>query len=227
MNPEAPRIIGINTAPDKGLPMVRRQEVAVERGLGIEGDRYALGRGAWSKVREGTVRDISLIAAEGINTANNNFGTTFTFDDTRRNLLTSGADLTQLQEGQVIFLGEVITQVGEACTPCERPAKLTKKSNFEEAFTNRGGLRVAALNNATLRRGDPMYLPQASDQWMLKAFLAELDQSEIPDGIIEEQYHNFYRDVNPQLLNCLMKILDARRPHLATKVKTRINNSNY
>lgn len=54
------RVLSIYICPDKGQPMQERSQVNAIAGVGLEGDRYAAGKGAWSKARA-TIRHVSLM----------------------------------------------------------------------------------------------------------------------------------------------------------------------
>jgi MOSC domain-containing protein YiiM len=148
MSTENPHLKQILISPDKGQPMISQVNVRAISGQGLEGDRYAQGKGAWSKSREGeTIRHVSLIESEAIE------GSDFLPEDTRRNLITEGIDLNSLV-GQTFQIGEVKLKGVELCEPCQRPSKLSGKSGFAEVFQNRGGLRAEILTEGELNVGD-------------------------------------------------------------------------
>ena len=64
------RISAIFIAVRAGDPMLQKDTVKIFPKTGIEGDRYALGLGAYSKAVPTKTRDISLITREGIDSAN-------------------------------------------------------------------------------------------------------------------------------------------------------------
>ncbi|WP_197714036.1 hypothetical protein [Polynucleobacter necessarius] len=63
-------IQAIYLAASAGAPMRSVENIKINSGIGIEGDRYALGTGAYSTTEPIKVRHISLIALSGIETAN-------------------------------------------------------------------------------------------------------------------------------------------------------------
>ncbi|MBU3616376.1 sulfurase [Polynucleobacter sp. JS-Polo-80-F4] len=136
----------------------------VNAGFGIEGDRYAMGMGAYSDVLPIKVRHISLIALSGIETANDWLlaGDEPTFDgaETRRNVVLKDITADELNAlvGQSFQLGSLQLLGTELCTPCERPAQLLNRPSFMEAFENRGGIRAEILNSGTLVVGDELFL---------------------------------------------------------------------
>jgi MOSC domain-containing protein YiiM len=58
--------------------------------------------------------------------------------------------------GKEFFLGLIRLKATELCIPCERPAKLSEKSNFLSAFKNRGGIRAQILDSGEVRVGDQL-----------------------------------------------------------------------
>ncbi len=138
---------------DKGEPMISTQEAIVLENLGIQGDRYQRGTGAYSKIRSG-VRQLSIISQEAI------FRTNFTPVQTRRNIVTEGLPMYMGELVGIEFrIGQDIVVRGiEVCSPCDRPSALSKIRGFKEAFVDeegdRGGLRVVILKGGILRVGD-------------------------------------------------------------------------
>lgn len=159
---ETPRILEIQIADDKGAPMKLVPSIKAIEGVGLEGDRYAAGKGAWSGVRE-VARDISLIESEKILDVNVERNIEITFADTRRNILTIGIQLNNLV-GKKFHIGGVLVEGVELCEPCGRPGKLSSNADvgahFKEAFEGRGGLRVRILATGDIHAEDPITLEE-------------------------------------------------------------------
>ena len=159
-----PHIQAIYLAPSAGLQMQDVNQIKVIAGLGIEGDRYALGTGAYSKVVPPKIRHISLISLAGIQTANEWLQAgdepTFTEAETRRNILLDNISATELNNlvGKTFWLGEIQMLCTELCAPCERPAQLLNKPSFMDAFEGRGGIRAEILNSGMLQIGDKLMI---------------------------------------------------------------------
>jgi hypothetical protein len=157
-------IQAIYLATSAGEPMQSVSYAKVNAGLGIEGDRYALGTGAYSAVQPIKIRHISLIASSGIETANDWLiaGDEPTFDgaETRRNIVLKDITAEELNAlvGKSFQLGSLQLLGTELCTPCERPAQLLSRPSFMEAFERRGGIRAEILNSGTLAIGDQLFL---------------------------------------------------------------------
>lgn len=138
---------------------------------GIQGDRYAIGTGAYSRAKRinvppelhqkrGIIRDVSLISEEAVQVVNHEFGTDFDFDDTRRNILVRGIDDLRSLIGVVFTIGGIAMLGIEACEPCNRPSKLSGKPGFNDAFQNRGGLRARVLCDGEIKIGDQISFEQ-------------------------------------------------------------------
>lgn len=126
------------------------------RGVGLEGDRYALGIGAYSKSKRIVIRHVSLIAIEAILEANKTAVVPFTIHDTRRNLVTMGVDVNTLIGKIFGFGGHALFKGIEWCDPCDRPSYLSSKPGFEEAYKERGGLRAEVLEGGIITVGNPI-----------------------------------------------------------------------
>lgn len=164
MTTNNPQIQAIYVAPSAGAPMVAIQKAELIPGLGIKGDRYAHGIGAFSDNMPKKIRHLSLIAAAGIEIANEwlivDQDHPFTAAETRRNIVVSNIspdDLNQLV-GKQFFLGEVACKGVELCAPCMRPAELVGKFHFKDAFANRGGVRAEVLEPGEIKLGDILKL---------------------------------------------------------------------
>lgn len=156
------RVVVVFVCPDKGEPMQKAKPHAKAlAGLGLEGDRYALGKGAHSKSPREVVRHVTLIEIEAIWDANlesGGSGQIFHLSETRRNIVTRGVRLSELVD-RVFLVGEVRMRGVEICGPCVRPSVLSGKSGFKEAFTGtRGGIRAEVLSDGIIRRADRIVL---------------------------------------------------------------------
>jgi len=157
-------IQAIYLAATAGAKMQAIDHVKVNARSGIEGDRYALGVGAYSKIEPTKVRHISLISLSGIETANDWLKAgdepTFNGSETRRNIVLGGITATELNDlvGKQFHLGNLLLLGTELCTPCERPAQLLDRPSFMEAFEGRGGIRAEVLTSGALAIGDKLTL---------------------------------------------------------------------
>lgn len=157
-------IRAIYLAASAGEPMHPFERVQALANLGIEGDRYALGNGAYSGTEPKKVRHISIISMAGIEIANEwlKAGNEPLFDalDTRRNILLADIAPDELNSlvGQQFQIGDIQMLGTELCAPCERPAQLLGRPSFMDAFEGRGGIRAKVLNSGSLAIGDKLSL---------------------------------------------------------------------
>ncbi len=166
------RVAGLFTCASAGLPMERREQVVIKAGTaagttagagsggGIEGDRYALGIGAYSAQQPVKVRHVTFITQEGIDVANEWQEASglpgFTMELTRRNVLLEGMPASGLNAlvGCKFKVGDLEFIGLELATPCHRPGELSGLEGFIDAFEGRGGLRAQACSDGVLRVGD-------------------------------------------------------------------------
>ena len=159
MNPTLPYIQAIYIAPTAGAPMQALVKAKVIP-TGIEGDRYANGKGAYSDTAPSKIRHLSLIAEPGIAIANDWLlaadEPSFDASQTRRNIVIGNmsADNLNLLVGKKFTLGALILEGTELCTPCQRPAQLLSKPNFMDAFDGRGGIRAKVIQAGEISVGD-------------------------------------------------------------------------
>ena len=91
-------------------------------GSGLEGDRYALGVGTFSKPLPD--RELTLIEAEAIEALKREYKVELAAGEARRNLVTRGVALNHLV-GQDFQIGEVKIRGIRLCEPCEHLQGLT------------------------------------------------------------------------------------------------------
>lgn len=130
------------------------QELAEARlvaGVGIEGDRYATGKGYYSSTPHAD-RQVTLIEIETLESLQRDHGLALAPHESRRNLTTRGVPLNHLV-GKYFRVGEVLLYGGRLNVPCEYLAKLLGKPVFKPLL-NRSGLNCRIVEGGTIRRGD-------------------------------------------------------------------------
>jgi MOSC domain-containing protein YiiM len=143
-------VVSIHVAPDAGAPMVSVQDVRAIPGRGLEGDRYATGRGHYSgKPSEGG-REITLIELEAIE-ALAALGIKISAAEARRNIATQGVPLNHLV-GSTFRVGMVRLRGTRLCEPCKYLDRLTQPGVMK-GLIHRGGLRAQILTEGTIRVG--------------------------------------------------------------------------
>jgi hypothetical protein len=147
--------------PELGQPMQYVSKVKVLAGVGIEGDRYATGKGTYSgrpnrSDRSKSMRQVSLISLGAFWLANNKLDVPFEICETRRNIgIVGKIDLLSLI-GKEFKIGDVPFRGFEDCTPCTLPEQMAKKTGFMQAFKACGGLRAEILADGIIFIGDPL-----------------------------------------------------------------------
>ena len=145
------RLVSIHVASKAEAPTQSRMEALAVPGQGLEGDRYSLEAGTFSKSRK-PGREITLIEIEVIEALCRDLGINLSPGDSRRNLVTRGVPLNHLV-GCEFRVGEVLLRGIRLCEPCGHLEKLTQ-AGMEQGLLHRGGLRAQILCEGTLRVGD-------------------------------------------------------------------------
>lgn len=139
----------IHIAPDAGEPVRPLELVRAIAGVGLEGDRYALGRGHYQDTR--VSRHLTLIEAEAIEELAAEHGIRLSAGESRRNITTRGIRLNDLVD-RTFWVGEVLCRGTRLCEPCQYLADLTGRPLLR-ALVHRGGLRADILRGGFIRRG--------------------------------------------------------------------------
>ncbi len=140
------RVAAICICRAAGSPMRIVKEAEAIAGLGLQGDRYAAGRGSFNNGMPGK-RQVTLV--NGIFFKNSGFG----YADSRRNIITFGVELARLI-GEEFQIGGVRLRGIKYCTPCMRPSDLKGKGNFKTAFYDRGGIIAEILEGGIIKVND-------------------------------------------------------------------------
>jgi MOSC domain-containing protein YiiM len=145
------RVEAIFIAPQAGAPLRQLDEARAIAGRGLEGDRYAMGRGTFS-VAAGRGNELTLIASEVLDALTLPDGRPLSGAEARRNIVTRGLDLNTLVRRR-FRIGELELIGRRRCEPCAHLQRLTRPGVLR-ALVHRGGLRADLLNTGTLRIGD-------------------------------------------------------------------------
>jgi MOSC domain-containing protein YiiM len=134
-------------------PMCRIDSVKANPGSGLEGDRYALGQGTFSKPKPD--HELTLIESEAVEAMKRDYGIEMIAGDARRNVVTLGVPLNHLV-GCEFLIGEVRVRGIRLCEPCSHLEGLTGQPAIK-GLRHRGGLRAQVLSAGIIRRGDVVY----------------------------------------------------------------------
>lgn len=146
------QVVAIYTAPDKGKPMERRDEVQAITGVGLDGDRYASGDGKYTRTSDGGERALTLIESEAVEAARREYDVEIEEHETRRNVVTEGVPLNHLV-GRTFRVGDVLLRGFKLSEPCAYLEGLTR-SGVREALVHRAGLRAEILEGGVMHVGD-------------------------------------------------------------------------
>jgi MOSC domain-containing protein YiiM len=131
-------------------PMRRVASVEAVAGRGLAGDRYALGGGTWAHYPE-LEKQVTLIDADDVAVVAAETASALTPGDTRRNLVTTGADLPALV-GAWFSVGDALLFGMKRCPPCTHLERLTGVK-LVKAMVRRGGINAAVFVGGPIAEG--------------------------------------------------------------------------
>lgn len=145
-------VVEIHIAPETGGSPESRDAVDAVAGRGLEGDRYFRGEGLYNERDDLDPSDVTLIEAEALDAAAEDYGVEFESGSHRRNITTRGVALNHLV-GERFRVGEVVCEGVRLCEPCDYLQRVTREGVLD-ALVHRGGLRTTVVEGGTLRAGD-------------------------------------------------------------------------
>lgn len=135
---------------DSGAPAEELHTAHLISGVGIDGDRYALGKGHFSE--EGRWgQALTLIEAEAIEFLASEHGVEIPAADARRNIVTRNIDLNSLM-GKRFRIGGLLCQGSRLAEPCAWLQKTTPPGMLR-GLVHRGGLRADILEDGIVEKG--------------------------------------------------------------------------
>ena len=148
-------VLEIWTAPEAAAPMLRSPSVQAVAGVGLAGDRYAVGGGTWASypLQE---KQVTLIDADEVAAVAREVGVPLSPGMTRRNVVTRGIGLPPLV-GRYFSLGEVLLFGTKRCPPCTHLERLTGWK-LVKALAARGGVNAAVFVGGTVTECDVVRL---------------------------------------------------------------------
>jgi MOSC domain-containing protein YiiM len=146
---------GIWISPTARTPLVSVVEVRAIPGRGLEGDRYFLECGSFSRWPGGG-RAVSLIAEETLDAIRVEHCIDLREGRSRRNLVTSGITLADLHD-RTFRIGTAVFRGIRPCPPCRHLEHLTEAGVFD-ALKDRGGFRADVIEEGVLHVGDAIEL---------------------------------------------------------------------
>ncbi|MEM7404790.1 MAG: MOSC domain-containing protein [Pseudomonadota bacterium] len=144
------RLRHIHITEQGSAAMEELQTANLIAGVGIEGDRYATGRGHYSDKPD--IREVTLIEIETLEALARDHKVELTPQEHRRNLTTEGVPLNHLV-GKRFKVGDVTLEGGRLNTPCAYLDGLLEK-RVCTLLWHRSGLNCRIIDGGEIKPGD-------------------------------------------------------------------------
>ncbi|WP_346622485.1 MOSC domain-containing protein [Blastococcus montanus] len=148
-------LLEIWSTPRAAGPMRRLPSARLVAGVGLDGDRYALGGGTWAQYPD-LEKQLTLIDRADVAAVAAEVGAGLSTGDTRRNLVTGGIELPSLV-GRWFAVGDALLFGMKRCPPCTHLERLTGLK-LVKAMVHRGGINAAVFGGALVAEGAPVRL---------------------------------------------------------------------
>ena len=145
------KIVHMYIAEIGSAPMQLKETLRLISGVGVEGDRYATGKGHYSH-NPSKDRQVTLIEIEALEAIRRDYGLTLEPKETRRNITTQGVPLNHLVD-KSFRIGDVILKGIRLNVPCKYLEEITGKSVYGP-LVHRSGLNCEILKTGIVRCGD-------------------------------------------------------------------------
>ncbi len=132
-----------------GMPMQRVPTIEAITGRGLKGDRYAEGRGYYSKADP---CEVTLIESEVLDLITERWGIAVLAGEHRRNLVVRGLPLREL-EGSRFRIGTALFEYDKPRPPCAYMERLTQKG-MTRALGEGAGIAARVIESGWLQEGD-------------------------------------------------------------------------
>lgn len=145
----------ILTSEATGVPMKSLDSAQVVEGQGIQGDRYATGRGYYSGDPQWDAQ-ITLIEQEPFDAQDSTKGQKVDPEDLRRNLVVSGVDLMKLIGVRFRIGDKAVFRGIKPWPPCSYIVRSTGKPEIFSKFARKSGIGAEVIVSGPIRVGDPV-----------------------------------------------------------------------
>ena len=145
-------VVALFTTDRMSAPMKKMEELNALAGRGIDGDRYFLGTGTYSKKPE-PGRQVTLIKIEILEWLKDEFEVTVKPEECRRNVLTRGIEINELI-GTEFFVGPVRLRAHRITQPCRYLENLLDQPGLYKALWDNGGISCEILSDGVIKEGD-------------------------------------------------------------------------
>ena len=146
------KVVSLFIVDRSAKPMKKVDQLAALAGRGIEGDRYLLGTGTYSKKPE-PGRQVTLIQSEVLNSLNKKFNITVKPEESRRNVLTEGIEINDLI-GKEFLVGIVRLRAHRLTRPCKYLENLLGQPGLYKELWDHGGISCEILTDGIIEEGD-------------------------------------------------------------------------
>ena len=135
---------------DTQSDMLNVNQIVLEVGKGIFGDRYYNQEGTFSNKGEiEPDRDVTLIEIEKIDALNKENDLNITAEDFRRNIVVSNCDLNSLV-GKEFQIGEVVLKGLRLCEPCKYLSNKLDNEKVLSQMVHKAGLRAEIIKGGSI-----------------------------------------------------------------------------
>ena len=148
------KLLHIHIAEEGRAPMQSLAVANLVAGEGIQGDRYATGRGKYSPLPD--IREVTLIEDETLEALRRDSDIDLTVDEHRRNLTTRDVPLNHLV-GVRFRVGRVLLEGGRLNFPC-RYLELVTGKTVCDLLEHRSGLNCRIIEGGEIFVGDKIAL---------------------------------------------------------------------
>ena len=153
-------VVALFTVDRRAAPMKKVEQLYALAGRGIEGDRYFLGTGTYSKSPE-PGRQVTLIKSEVLESLKNKLEINVKPEESRRNILTQGIEINDLI-GTEFYVGTVRLRAHRITQPCLYLEKLLDQPGLYTELWDKGGISCEILSDGVIKERDiitAQYLP--------------------------------------------------------------------
>ena len=145
-------VVALFTVDRRAAPMKKVEQLYALAGRGIEGDRYFLGTGTYSKSPE-PGRQVTLIKSEVLESLKNKLEINVKPEESRRNILTQGIEINDLI-GTEFYVGTVRLRAHRITQPCLYLEKLLDQPGLYKELWDNGGISCEILSEGIIKEGD-------------------------------------------------------------------------
>ncbi len=145
-------VVALFTVDRRAAPMKKVEQLYALAGRGIEGDRYFLGTGTYSKSPE-PGRQVTLIKSEVLESLKNKSEINVKPEESRRNILTQGIEINDLI-GTEFYVGTVRLRAHRITQPCLYLEKLLDQPGLYKELWDNGGISCEILSDGVIKERD-------------------------------------------------------------------------